>query len=178
MKCQSKLVLLVLCTFIALQGSAQKILTCEMKKNHRRNTMLEVKDENQDVVAEIFREKRTDVIESDDFKYVVKKSLRNSFVFYNEVNKDTIATLSRNRIQLENDTEYIIKSGRSGLIVKEDNEILLKGLYNPALRYYHIEIHTPIYHENLINLLAAYYAVRRCKEISQNTTNQVWLIAN
>ena len=148
-----------------------------MKKNHRRNTVLELKDENQVVVAKIFRENRTDVIESNDFKYVVKKSLKNAYVFYNSVNEDTVAVLSRNRIQLKNEAEYSIRTGRSGLIIKEDKEILLKGLYNPDLRHYQIEIHTPIYRDNLINLLAAYYAIRRCKEISQNTTNQIWLMA-
>lgn len=179
MKCKIILALLILSgSVFTLPGSAQKILTCEMKKNHRRNVVLEFRDENQNVVAKIFREKRTDVIESDDFKYVVKKSVKNSFVFYNEVNEDTIAILSRNRILLKNDTEYNIKTGRSGLIIEENNEILLKGLYNPDLRYYHIEIHTHVYHENLINLLAGYYAVRKCSEIYQNTAHQVWLVAN
>jgi len=180
MRCKIILIFLVFGWFIFPQlGNAQNILTCEMKKYFFRNSVLELKDDNLNTVAKIYRRKRTEVIDCGDYQYIVKKSWNKSYVFYNSVNEDTIGILIRNRIQLKNDMDYVVRTGRLGLKVKEGNQILLKGSYNPDFRSYHIEIQTPVYHENLINLLAVYYAVRKCREISRNTNfNNVWLVAN
>ncbi len=173
-------ILLVMGGFIfTLPGKAQNILTCEMKKYFFRNSVLELKDDNLSTIAKIYRKNRTEVIDCDTYQYIVKKSWNRSFVFYNSVNEDTIAILTRNRILLKNEPDYVVRTGRFGLKIKEDEEILINGSYNPDLRFYHIEIRTPIYCDNLINLLAGYYAIRKCKEISrQSMNNNVWLITN
>ncbi|UCG26717.1 MAG: hypothetical protein JSV24_06965 [Bacteroidales bacterium] len=161
------------------KGNTQNILTCEMKKYFFRNSVIELKDDNLNTIAKIYRKNRKEVIDCNDYQYIIKKSWNKSFVFYNSVNEDTIATLTRNRIRLKNEPDYYVRTGRFGFKIKEDNEILIKGSYNPDFRFYHIEIKTPIYHDNLINLLAGYYAIRKCKEISrQNNLNYTWLITN
>lgn len=173
-------ILLVMGGFIfTLPGKAQNILTCDMKKRFSRNSVLELKDDTQNIVAKIYRKNRLEFIDCNDNRYIIKKSWNKSFIFYNEVSEDTIGKLTRNRIQLKNDLDYVVRTGRLGLKIKEGNDILLKGSYNPDFRYYHIEIQTPVYHENLINLLAVYYAVRKCREISRNKNfNNVWQVAN
>jgi hypothetical protein len=157
---------------------AQNIITCDMKKNAWKNEVIELKDNNQNLLAKIYRKNRTDVIESEKHRYVIKRLIGKSLVFYSEVNEDTIAVLTRNGILLKNEANYSIRTGRSGLKIEEDKEIILRGSYNPDLRYYHIEIRTPIYAENLINLLAGYYAARKCKELSRSTNNHVYLFVN
>lgn len=157
---------------------AQNIITCDMKKHAWRNDILELKDNSQNLLAKIYRKNRTDVIECKNHQYVIKRLIGKSLVFYNEVSEDTIAVLTRKGIHLTNEANYTIRTGRSGLKIEENKEIILKGSYNPDLRYYHIEIETPIYSENLINLLAGYYATRKCKELSRSANNNVYLFVN
>ena len=66
---------------------------------------------------------------------------------------------------------YSIKPAKSGWKIKEGEDLEMKVKYLRSRKVYVIEILTPVYEENILNLLACYYAVRKCKEIIKSKRN-------
>ena len=152
-------------------SEAQSVLTCELAKNFRKKHVFELKNEENNIVAKIYQQKRNYIIQEDDDQYLIQKKGRRQFVFCDSIFTDTIATISKKSISLKNIADYQIKTSRSGLKIREGEDLEIKVNYSPERKVYVISIHTPVYEENILNLLACYYSIWKCKEIIQQSKN-------
>ncbi len=148
-------------------SNAQNILTCELAKNFKRKSVFELKNEERNIVARIHQQRRDYIIKDNDDQYIIKKRGNRQYVFYDSVFTDTIATITNKSILLKNIADYSIKSGKSGWKIREGEDLELNVKYSTKRKVYTIEIRTPVYEENILNLLACYYAIRKCKDIIQ-----------
>ena len=160
-------------SFILLSAisKSQNILTCELKKNYRKKHIIEVINAEKQIVAKIYQQKRNYVIENKDEQYLIKKRGKTQYVFHDSVFTDTVAVMTNRSLFLKKIGNYTIKRAGSGWKINEGEDLEMKLKYIQERKVYVIEIHTPVYEENLLNLLACHYAIRKCKDIIQQKKN-------
>lgn len=154
-------------SLLFMVSNAQNILTCELAKNFKRKSVFELKNRENNIIARIHQQKRDYIISDDDEQYIIKKRGNRQYVFFDSIFTDTIATITNKNILLKNVAYYSVKSGRSGWKIREGEDLELNVKYSTKRKVYVIEIRTPVYEENILNLLACYYAIRKCKDIIQ-----------
>lgn len=147
---------------------AQNILTCELDKNYRKKSVFEVKNDENQVVAQIYQQKKNYFIKHNNDSYLIQKKGKEQYVFYDSIFTDTIATITKKNLFLKNIANYSIKPIKKGWKVNEGEDLEMNVKYAKERKVYVIEIHTPVYEENILNLLACYYAIRKCKDIIQS----------
>ena len=169
--------LLIILTALSLQ--AQNTLTCEVDKKFRKNTIYELKDNEQQVVANLSQLKRDAVIRYGTDQYYIKKHRSWYYVFYDSVFSDTVAVMHNKNITIKeraDNSEFVIKHDKKGWKISENEDISLKVGYSEDQKKYDIEIKSPAYNDHLINSLACYYAIRKCKEIYESQFTTVTII--
>lgn len=157
--------------FIVSDNNAQNILSCKVDKRFKKNTVYELKDSEQQVVARLSQQKRDVFINYDAHQYVIKKHRNTYYIFYDSIMEDTICIMHKKDIVLKNradNTAFTIKNDKKGWSINENEDVSLKVAYSSTRKVYNIEIKTPAYSDHLINSLACYYAIRKCKEIYES----------
>jgi hypothetical protein len=149
----------------------QNILTCELNKNYRKKSVFKIENDENQVIAKIYQQKRNYIIENNDMQYLIQKRGKMQYVFHDSVFTDTVAVLTNRSLSLRKIGNYTIKRARSGWRINEGEDLEMNIKYNPQRKVYVIKIHTPIYEENILNLLACYYAIRKCKDIIQQNNS-------
>ena len=91
--------------------------------------------------------------------------------------EDTIAIITKNKIILNNDSEITIKKIKRGWKLTDNDNVVLNMSYNAERKIYNIKMLTATYPDNLVNLLAWEYAIRKCKELIE-TENSVFLFTS
>ena len=152
-------------------SEAQNLLTCELPRNFKKKSVFELKDNDSKVIANIHQQKKNYIIKQNNDQYLIQRRGSRQYVFVNSVLTDTIAVITNKSLLLKNIANYRIKPVKSGWKIKEGEDLEMKVKYLRSRKVYVIEILTPVYEENILNLLACYYAIRKCKEIIKSKRN-------